>query len=222
MGEIRIILGEDHALVREGTREILQKQSDMQVVGEAGDGENVVALAQELQPDVAILDIHMPGPNAIEVTRRLASIARHTQTLILTAYDDDDLILAAMQAGAAGYMLKTARAGELVDAVRAIHLGQTVLDPAVARKVVMLAGRQRFEPEREETLTPREVDVLQLVSRGLRNKEIAAQLGVSTRTVEGHLSSILAKLGVSSRTAAVVRAVANNWLQLSEREEDRS
>lgn len=219
MDVIRIILGEDHALMREGTREILQQQSDLRVVGEAGDGERVLALAQELQPDVAILDMRMPGLNAIEITRRLPTVAGSTQALILTAYDDDELILAAMEAGAAGYLLKTARAGELVDAVRAVHAGRTVLDPGVARKIIMLARHQRSDPEPDEALTPRELKVLQLVSRGLRNKEIAAELGVSSRTVEGHLSSILSKLGVSSRTAAVVRAVANNWLQLPEGEE---
>jgi len=219
MDVIRIILGEDHALMREGTREILQQQSDLRVVGEAGDGERVLALAQELQPDVAILDMRMPGLNAIEITRRLPAVAGSTQALILTAYDDDELILAAMEAGAAGYLLKTARAGELVDAVRAVHAGRTVLDPSVARKIIMLARHQRSDPEPDEALTPRELKVLQLVSRGLRNKEIAAELGVSSRTVEGHLSSILSKLGVSSRTAAVVRAVANNWLQLPEGEE---
>lgn len=219
MDLIRIILGEDHALMREGTRQILQQQSDLRVVGEAGDGNQVIALAQELQPDVAILDIHMPGPNAIEITRRLASVASKTQVLILTAYDDDELILAAMEAGAAGYLLKTVRASELVDAVRAVHQGRTVLDSAVARKIAMLASRHRLEPVPEETLTPRELDVLQLVSLGLRNKEIASQLGVSNRTVEGHLSNILAKLGVSTRTAAVVRAVANNWLQLANGED---
>jgi len=219
MDVIRIILGEDHALMREGTREILQQQSDLRVVGEAGDGNGVLSLAQELQPDVAILDMRMPGLNAIEVTRRLPALSSRTQALILTAYDDDELILAAMEAGAVGYLLKTARAGELVDAVRAVHHGRTVLDPNVARKIIMLARHQRSEPRPDEELTPRELKVLQLVSRGLRNKEIASELGVSNRTVEGHLSSILSKLGVSSRTAAVVRAVANNWLQLPEGED---
>lgn len=219
MDIIRIILGEDHALMREGTRQILEQQEDLRVVGEAGDGDGVVSLAKELQPNVAILDIHMPGPNAIEATKRLATVSPDTQCLILTAYDDDELILAAMEAGAAGYLLKTVRSSELVDAVRAVHQGRTVLDSAVARKIAILATRHRLEPTPEETLTPRELAVLQLVSRGLRNKEIASQLGVSNRTVEGHLSNILAKLGVSSRTAAVVRAVANNWLTLPEEEQ---
>lgn len=212
MKRIRILLGEDHALVREGTRQILSQHEDLVVIGEVGDGEQVLALATELKPDIAVLDIRMPGLNAIEVTRRLRTTAPETRVLILTAYDDDDLVLAAIDAGAAGYLLKTVRAAELVEGVRAIHRGETVLHPAIARKIALLWTRPRSLTDSVDSLTPREAEVLQLASRGLRNKEIAQELNVSIRTVEGHLSSVLTKLGVSSRTAAVLHAASQNWL----------
>lgn len=221
MDRIRIVLGEDHALVREGTRQILSQHPDLDVVGEAADGQGVLALVTRLQPDVTLLDIRMPGLSAIEATRRLTAIAPATRTLILTAHDDDDLVVAAMEAGAAGYLLKTVRAGELVQAVRAVCRGETVLHPAIARKIALMWARRRSGPETAETLTGREKEVLQFVSRGLRNKEIAQELSVSIRTVEGHLSSILSKLGVTTRTAAVVQAAAQNWVQLKGQERER-
>lgn len=212
MKRIRILLGEDHALVREGTRQILSQHEDLLVVGEGGDGGQVLTLGAKLKPHIAVLDIRMPGLNAIEVTRHLQTTSPETRVLILTAYDDDDLVLAAIGAGAAGYLLKTVRAAELVDAVRAVHRGETVLHPAIARKIALLWTRPRPVADSVDSLTPREVEVLQLAGRGLRNKEIAQELNVSIRTVEGHLSSILTKLGVSSRTAAVLHPATQTWL----------
>lgn len=213
MDRIRILLGEDHALLREGTRQMLSQQLDLEVVGEAGDGEEVLRLAQRLKPDIAILDIRMPLMGAIEVTEALRRTTPATRVLILTAFDDDDLVLAAMDAGAQGYLLKTVRTSELIAAVRAIHRGETVIHPSVAQKIALMWTRRRAGITLTDALTPREIEVLQSASRGLRNKEIADSLGVSIRTVEGHLSSILSKLGVSSRTAAVMQAASLNLLK---------
>lgn len=192
---------------------MLSLQWDLEVVGEAGDGVEVLRLAQRLKPDVAILDIRMPLMSAIEVTEALRSTAPAIRVLILTAFDDDDLVLAAMDAGARGYLLKTVRTAELIAAVRAVYRGETVIHPAVAQKIALMWTRRRAGLNLTDALTPRELEVLQSASQGLRNKEIADSLGVSTRTVEGHLSSILSKLGVSSRTAAVMQAASLNLLK---------
>jgi two-component system, NarL family, response regulator LiaR len=216
MERIRILLAEDHALVREGTRRMLELQPEIEVVGECGDGLQAASLIAALRPDVAILDVRMPGLNAIEVTRQVRALGLPTRVLVLTAYDDDNFVAAALEAGAHGYLLKTARASELVGAVRGVFAGETVLDPAIAAKmtqILMRRGREENgEAECREVLTGRELEVLELASRGMRNREIAEQLGVSSRTVEGHFSSILNKLGVSSRTGAVMHAASHHWL----------
>jgi DNA-binding NarL/FixJ family response regulator len=217
VGPIRIVLGEDHALVREGTQRILEQQADLTVVGEAGDGRTVLELIERLRPDVALLDIRMPGLTGIEVVRLSRERSPTTRVLVLTAYDDDEYILGLMEAGAAGYLLKTVRSSELVDAVRAVHQGETVLHPAIAAKVARLWGR-RSEANRAAPgqLSPRERDVLVLAAKGLRNREIADRLFISVRTVEGHLNSILDKLGVATRVEAVLYAVVHGWVVLGE------
>jgi DNA-binding NarL/FixJ family response regulator len=217
MEQIRIVLGEDHSLVREGTREILERYPDLKVVAEAGDGEQALEFITRLRPDVAILDVRMPRLTGIEVVRQMAEGAPSTRALVLTAYDDDEYVLALMEEGAAGYLLKTARASELVDAVRAVHAGESVLHPAIAAKVARL-WRRRTLVQREATaqLSPREREVLELAARGLRNRAIAEQLSISVRTVEGHLNSILAKLGAASRVEAVLFAVSHGWVALQE------
>jgi len=214
-GSVRVILGEDHFLVREGTRHMLAQYPDLEIVGEAGDGTEVLRLIEFERPDVAILDMRMPGTSSIEITRRCRTASPQTRVLILSAYDDDDFVTAAMEAGAAGYLLKTVRASELVAAVRAVHRGEVVLHPQITRKMALKWARKgRGETGSvDDVLTPREVEVLKLVARGLRNKDVAAELRVSIRTVEGHLSAILGKLGVQSRTAAAAYAFAHNWLQ---------
>lgn len=209
---IRIVLAEDHALVREGTRQALDQEPDFCVVGEAGDGNDALELILRLRPDVAILDIRMPGLNAIEVTRRLQERSPGTRVLILTAYGDDDYVLAAVDSGAQGYLLKTARLAELVAAVRALCRGAMVFHPDIAGRMAQLLRRRPGAEHRVEGLTPREMEVLQLAARGLRNRDIALHLGVSPRTVEGHFSNVLSKLGVASRTAAVMVAVAQGWV----------
>ncbi|MBI2872276.1 MAG: response regulator transcription factor [Chloroflexi bacterium] len=218
MPAIRIVLAEDHALVREGTRRILEQHPDLEVVGEAGDGEQALELVGRLQPDVAILDIRLPKLSGIEVVRRMGEQSPKTKALMLTAYDDDDYILALMEAGATGYLLKTARANELVEAVRSVHRGEPVLHPAIAVKVARLWGHRRVAVEQgpAEELTSREREVVVLAAKGLRNKAIAETLGISVRTVEGHFNNILAKLGVSSRTEAVLYALSRRWVSLEE------
>lgn len=210
----RVVLGDDHALVRDGTRRVLEQTPDIAVVGEAGDGQEALALIAELRPDVAILDIRMPKQSGIEVLRRMRVAAPTTRALMLTAYDDDEFIAAAMDAGATGYLLKTARPAELVDAIRRVHAGEPVLQPAIAAKIARLWQRRTAGARSDltEALSPREREVLELAASGLRNRVIADRLGISSRTVEGHFNSILAKLHVSSRLEAVLFAIAHEWV----------
>ncbi|MDO8567453.1 MAG: response regulator transcription factor, partial [Dehalococcoidales bacterium] len=204
---IRIVLAEDHTLMREGTRRILEQYADLKVVGEAGDGEQAIELVKRLHPDVAILDIRLPKLTGIDVVRQMKDCCPGTRALMLTAYDDDDYILASMEAGATGYLLKTAQERELVESIRSVHAGEPVLDPSVAAKVAQLWARgARSKKLPAEQISPRELAVLELAARGLRNKTIADRLGISVRTVEGHFNSLFAKLGVSSRTEAVLYA----------------
>ncbi len=214
MWPIRIVLGEDHSLVREGTRRILEQRSDMVVVGEAGDGQQVLDLIERLQPEVAVLDIRMPTLSGIEVARQVRERAPNTRVLMLTAYDDDDYILTLMELGVSGYLLKTSRANELVEAVQSVQRGEPVLHPAIAVKVARLWAQRRTSQvkEVEDQISPREREVLDLAARGLRNKAIADRLGISVRTVEGHFNNMLAKLGVSSRLEAVLYAVSHRWI----------
>jgi DNA-binding NarL/FixJ family response regulator len=218
METIKIILAEDHALMREGTKHILEQYPEFQVVGEAEDGQQAVDLIKNLKPDIAILDIRMPKLNGIEVVRQVKSLSPNTKTLILTAYDDDEYILALMEAGASGYLLKTAHEKELIDSVRGVHSGEPVLHPTIAMKIARLWAQRGTSGQQSsvEQLSSREIEVLELASRGLRNKAIAEKLGISTRTVEGHFNSIFAKLGVSSRMAAILEAISRHLVTLSE------
>ncbi|MBI3954196.1 MAG: response regulator transcription factor [Chloroflexi bacterium] len=212
MSQIRVLLADDHAIFREGTRRILGEYPDIAVVGEAADGEEALRVAGQVQPDVAIVDIAMPRLNGIEVTRRLAAISPSTRSLILTAYDDDAYIFALLEAGAAGYLLKTVPGRELAEAVRAVHDGQTVLHPAITQKLVeRLKASPHAAKEPQEPLTARELEILKLVSSGLSNKEVAAKTGLSVRTVEVHLTHIFNKLGVASRMEAVLHGLSRGW-----------
>jgi NarL family two-component system response regulator LiaR len=219
LGKIKILIADDHAVVREGTRRILEQEQDLEVVAEAGDGEEAVRLATTVKPDVAIIDIAMPKLDGIEATKQIKALCPAITVLILTAYDDDQFIFSLLEAGAAGYLLKSVRGRELVDAVRAVHAGESVLHPSVARKVLNRFASISGKPEKQkpaEALSEREMDVLKLATRGLSNQDIADELCLSIRTVQGHLGHIFNKLQVSSRTEAVVRALKEGWITLDD------
>lgn len=219
MDRIRVLIADDHTLVRDGTRRILESEKDLEVVAEASNGEEAVALTSSLRPDIAIIDIAMPVLDGIEVTRQIKALYPETAILILTAHDNDQFIYNLLEAGAAGYLLKSVRSQELVDAVRALHAGESVLHPAIARKVLNYfaspSGRDKKQG-RSESLTQREQDILKLVTKGFTNKEIADELSLSARTVQRHLESIFNKLQVGSRTEAVVRALKEGWVTLND------
>lgn len=217
--KISILIADDHEVVREGTRRVLEQGDDLEVVAQAGDGEEAVRLATSCQPDVAIIDIAMPKLDGIEATKQIRALCPGTAVLILTAYDDDQFVFSLLEAGAAGYLLKSVRGSELIGAVRAVHAGDSVLHPSVARKVLnrfATAASTEHRPEPSEALTERELDILRLASRGFSNQDIAGDLSLSTRTVQGHLGHIFGKLGVSSRTEAVVKALKKGLVTLDD------
>ena len=208
---IGVLLADDHAIVRAGIRQYLERAGDIQVVAEADDGEMAEDLITEHQPDVAVLDIQMPKYSGIEVTRWVRTNFPNVGVLILTAYDDDPYVLAVLQAGANGYVLKTASPAELIQAVRDVFAGKSVLDPAITRKLLAQLSHPK-EPLQVEQLTERELEVLALTAKGYTNKAIGVQLGISDRTVQGHLAHIFDKLQAGSRTEAVMRAVSFGWI----------
>ena len=208
---IRILLADDHQIVRQGIRQLLESETDLQVVAEAGDGEEAQALIQKHKPDVAVLDIQMPKASGIEVTRWVRAHLPQVGVLVLTAYDDDPYVMAVLQAGANGYVLKTASTDELIQAVRDVNEGKSALDPAVTRKLMSNLFNRSQTPA-VESLTDRELDVLRLAAQGFTNKAIGIQLGISDRTVQGHLAHIFAKMQATSRTEAVMRAVSLGWV----------
>lgn len=208
---IRVLLADDHAVVRAGIRQILEHAEEIKVVAEAEDGEEAERLIAEHIPDVAVLDIQMPKASGIEVTRWVRAHHREVGVLILTAYDDDPYVFAVLQAGANGYVLKTASPAEIIQAVRDVHEGKSALDPAITQKVLAQITSQRETPQIEH-LTEREMEVLTLVAKGYTNKAIGAQLDISDRTVQGHLAKIFTKMNASSRTEAVMRAISFGWL----------
>jgi two-component system, NarL family, response regulator LiaR len=210
---IRILLVDDHAVVREGLRAFLALQDGFEVVGEAADGEEAVQRAAELEPDVILMDLVMPkldGVSAMRELRRRAGPAARAKVIVLTSFLDDDRLLPALEAGAAGYLLKNSQPAELARAVRAAQAGEAIIDPtAAARLVGVLSdadhGRRRTAPL--DQLTDREREVLALIAQGRANKRIALELGISEKTVKNHVGHVLAKLGVTDRTQAAVLAV---------------
>jgi two-component system, NarL family, response regulator LiaR len=196
---IRVLVADDHAVVRQGLRTFLGLQEDIDVVGEAADGEEALALAERLAPDVVLIDLVMPGVDGIEALRRLRERVPAARAIVLSSFVDDDKLFPAVRAGAAGYLLKDVQPQELVAAIRTVHGGGALLHPTVAARLM--------EELADDPLTPREREVLALIGRGLPNKQIARELGIAEKTVKAHVSAVLAKLGVSDRTQAALYAV---------------
>lgn len=200
---IRILVADDHPVVRDGLVAILGTQSDFTVVGEAGTGVETVQRVISLRPDVLLLDLEMPGVDGVGVLKQLRETDVPTRVVVFTAFDTDERILDAVQAGAQGYLLKGAPREELFNAVRVVHSGGSLLQPIVASKLLRQVSREQAKESSPDVLTERELEVLRLMAQGLQNKEIAARLVISERTVKFHVSSILAKLGAGNRTEAV-------------------
>jgi len=219
LDKIKILIADDHAVVREGTRQILEQEPDLEVVGEACDGEEAVELAGSARPDVAIVDIAMPKVDGIEATKQIKTLYPSIAVLILSAYDDDQFVFNLLEAGAAGYLLKSIRSHELIEAIRAVYAGESVLHPVIARKVLNRFASVSGQPQGQkptEVLSEREIEVLRLATQGLSNQDIANGLCLSLRTVQAHLGHIFNKLQVSSRTEAVVRALKEGWVTLDD------
>ncbi len=217
MDPVRIVLVEDHKIVREGTRQLLEKDSDLRVVGEAGDGEEAVQLVGILNPDIVIMDIHLPKLSGIDATRAIKESHPEIRILILSAYEKDHYVFPLLEAGADGYLLKTASGEELAHAVRTVLQGETALDPKIAHKVIdRLSSHQRYrEGEMAEGLTEREIEVLKRVALGKSNKAIGDTLSISPHTVQVHLRNIFGKLGVHNRTEAVAFAMDKGWISFN-------
>jgi len=204
---IRILLADDHVVVRAGIRQFLDLNPDLQVVAEASNGQEACEQLKQTTPDVAVLDIQMPIMSGIEVTRWIRSNRMPVGILVLTAYDDDPYVQAVLRAGANGYILKTADPQEIIQAIRDVFHGKSVLDAALAQRlIVKLTQQEEIAPV--ESLTDRELQILSLAAKGYTNKAIAVQLGISDRTVQNHLANIFQKLNAQSRTEAVMRAVS--------------
>ena len=212
--KIKVILADDHHIVREGIRQLLESEEDIEVLAEAGDGEEAQSLIQQYRPDVAVLDIQMPKASGIEVTRWVRAHLPEIGVLILTAYDDDPYVMAVLQAGANGYVLKTAKTDDLIQAVHDVFEGKSPLAPSITQKLMSNIFKRPEKPAME-SLTERELDVLRLAAKGFTNKAIGMQLNISGRTVQGHLAHIFAKLQTTSRTEAVMRAVSLGWISQS-------
>ncbi len=219
MDKIRVLIADDHAVVRQGTRNLLDQQPDLKVVAEACDGEEAIMMAIEFMPDVILMDIAMPNIDGIAATRQIKAECPNINILILTAYDDEEFVFKLLQAGAAGYVLKSVHSHELIDVVRAVSHGESVLHPTIARKVLdrFLPSSGKSAPTKViEGLSTREIELLKLMTRGLSNKEIADELSLSIRTVQGHVQQVFKKLGVSSRTEAVVHALKKGLVILED------
>ena len=217
MKKITILLVEDHVVVRESIRQFLEREEKLEVVGEAGDGEEAVQMASQLKPDVIIMDISMPKLNGIEATKRIKALQPSTAILILTAYDYEQYIFPLLEAGAAGYLLKDVSSRELISAIETVYRGEAVLHPAVARKVMQrLTKAEPTEKRASDLLSKRELAILKMAAKGMSNSDIAEELHLSARTVESHLGSIFNKLGVGSRTEAVIKAMKKGWFTLEE------
>ncbi len=208
MDAIRLVIADDHTFYREGVRTLLRKRPDIEVIGEAASGEEVIDRALEQQPDVILMDIKMPGRNGIEATRQILRASPHINILIVTMFEDDDSVFAAMRAGARGYLVKDADQKELVRAIQAVHQGEAIFSPAIAKRMIgyFAALPHTASAIAFPKLTEREREILQLMARGRSNAAIATTLSLSLKTVQNHVSNIFSKLQVADRAEAIVRA----------------
>jgi NarL family two-component system response regulator LiaR len=213
---IRILVADDHEIVRKGLRALLSSEPDMQVVGEASNGEEAVAQAQEFHPDVILMDIVMPGVDGIEATRQITARPPAPRVLVLTSFATDDKIFPAIKAGALGYLLKDTAPQELIEAIRQVYRGEPSLEASIARKVLAELSRLPQQPLTRQPLTERELDVLRLIAGGKSNREIAEHLTISDMTVRTHVSNILGKLQLASRTQAALYALRTGLASLQD------
>jgi NarL family two-component system response regulator LiaR len=215
----RILIADDHAMLREGMRNLLEQEKDFELVGEATNGEEAVKIAKELKPDIVIMDIVMPKLNGVEATKQIKQISPSTAILILTAYSDVRYIIGLLEVGACGYLLKYSPGKDVVKAIRAVRSGESILDPEVTRKLIQrLANLSKSEEQRgiSGQLTTREMEILNWASRGLSNKEMSEKLFISLRTVKAHMTNIFNKLGCSSRTDAIIKGLKQGYIDLND------
>ncbi len=211
---IRVLIADDHPIVREGLTAILNLEKDLEVVGQASTGVEAVSLAGKLRPDIILMDLQMPEMDGVEAIKRVKEKSPHIEIIILTTYDTDEYIFRGLEAGARAFVLKDVSPTEVVDAIRAVHRGESVLEPRIATRVLDRLGQLSRASVSEEVLSSREVEVLRLVAKGGTNKEIASQLVIGESTVKTHLIHIFNKLGVKDRTEAVAEAVKRGIIRL--------
>lgn len=213
-GQIRVLIADDHAIVRKGIRALLATESQIEVVGEAGDGQEAMALAQQTEPDVILMDLVMPGMDGLEATRLLTAKLPQVSILVLTSFDGDDKVFPAIKAGALGYLLKDTGPEELIQAIQQVYQGESSLHPSVARRLIRRISEPKQPPTEIDALTDRELEVLRLVAHGKSNRQISDRLTISEATVRTHVSNILAKLNLCSRTQAALYALREGLVSL--------
>ena len=216
MNKLRILLAEDHETIRDGLKLLVNSQTDMETVGEADNGRVAVQLAQELLPDVVVMDVSMPELNGLQATKKLKQKCPQVKVLTLTRHTDDGYLQQLLQAGASGYVLKQSKSAELLRAIRAVAIGQTYLDPAITEKAITQirgGGRAVRGASPDANLSDREAEVLRLIAWGYINKEVAARLSLSIKTVEAHKANAMRKMGMKSRVDIVRYALLQGWLQ---------
>lgn len=219
MSRITVMIADDHELFRQGTRNLIEKETDIVVVGEAKNGKEAVEIAEKLQPDIILMDISMPVINGIEATRQIKTSRPSTAVIVLTAYDNDKYIVALLEAGAAGYLLKNVSGGELINAIRSVFAGEAVLHPVIAQKILSHFVPEQNEQVRQQEeieISDREMEILRLAARGMSNQDIADSMFLSRRTVQTHLANIFRKMDVGSRTEAVLQAVKLGMLHIDD------
>jgi two-component system, NarL family, response regulator LiaR len=215
----RILVVDDHAMLREGMRNLLEQEKDFELVGEASDGEEAVRMAKEFTPDIIVMDIVMPRLNGVEATKQIKTVSPSSSVLILTAYSDIRYIIGLLEAGACGYLLKNSPGRDVIKAIRSVRTGESVLDPEVTRKLVQRLANLSKNPEERESsghLTGRDMEILKWASRGLSNKEMSEKLYISLRTVKAHMTNIFNKLGCSSRTDAIIKGLKQGYIDLED------